>query len=151
MGTSLDFDPLSDWLGIAVEERPPTHYALLGLERHETSQDRIQEAYLRRYQAVRRYEVGPRQEAAVQILEELSRAFLILSNTERKQVYDQALPISALVVVAGPSDDAAAATDDVPVVGILETVCPNPQCIAPFLLQPEWAGAQANCKTDLLP
>jgi hypothetical protein len=150
MGTPLDFDPLSEWLEIPESERPPTHYSLLGLTYLETDHDCIQEAYLSRYQAVRRYEVGPRQEAAVQLLEDLSRAFLILSNPNRKRAYDKTLPNSAQTVAikAIETTDVLA---EAPVLGVLETsaetACPNPQCRAPFKLQKEWAGAQANCKT----
>ena len=38
------FDPYYKWLGIAPEERPPTHYRLLGLNLFESDSDVIEAA-----------------------------------------------------------------------------------------------------------
>jgi len=156
MGKPPEFDPLNAWLGIPVSEQPPTLYALLGVARFEADQGVIEEAYHQRYRLVRKYEVGPREHAAGTLLDELSRAYRILSKSDLKVTYDQQLEAS-LDVVSTNKQSVDEISDALPVVDtvlktdpmardIVEATCPNPTCGAPFQIRKEWAGFVANCK-----
>lgn len=144
-----DFDALKEWLGIPESQRPPNHYALLGLPLLEGDSERIADAYHQQYRLVRQYEVGTREEAASQVLEERSKAFRILSNLELKHVYDQALKSSLGVAVSNSkSRDGSFTTTNGstgPAEQVFETSCPNARCHVTLRLRRSMAGARARC------
>ena len=84
----MPFDPYESWLGIPQNRRPPTLYQLLGLDLFESDPAAIERAARRQISTVRRYQIGPHSEPSQQILSELARAHLILSDPDRRAAYD---------------------------------------------------------------
>jgi hypothetical protein len=84
-----DFDPYHTWLGISPREQPPHYYRLLGVDLLEGDADVIEHAADQRMAHVRSFQSGPRAATAQQLLEELTRAKLVLLDPQRKSEYDQ--------------------------------------------------------------
>lgn len=82
------FDPYDEWLQIPDSLRPPGDHELLGLAAGEPDADRIQAAYQKRYEFVRRYQNGRYSEAAQRILHELSCA----SESMKAAAFQRELP-----------------------------------------------------------
>lgn len=89
------FDPYRQWLKIPSEQRPPTHYELLGLPPHESDAARIHTAVMQRMALVRRYQLGEHAETVAALLNELSAAFNCLSDPQRRREYDDQLRAAA--------------------------------------------------------
>src|SRR5437763_344047 len=53
------FDPYHKWLGIPKDQRPPTHYQLLGVVPDEKDPEVIEEAAVRQTTHIRAYQIGP--------------------------------------------------------------------------------------------
>ena len=79
------------WLGIPEGDRPPDHYQLLRLVRFEDDLDRIRAHYRKLNTHVRKYATGPYSVQSQDILNELARAMLLLTDPVRKREYDQSL------------------------------------------------------------
>lgn len=88
---SDEFDPYLEWLGIPADQRPPDHYALLGLNRFETDPGVILDAANRRMLEIRKYQTGPRSLHTQPLLNDLAAAKLCLLNAESKTIYDAEL------------------------------------------------------------
>jgi hypothetical protein len=86
-----DFDPYRDWLNIATPQRPPNHYALLGLSELESNAAKVAAAADERMREVRSHQVGPRGKFTQKLLNELSVAKLCLLDPRAKATYDAAL------------------------------------------------------------
>lgn len=86
-----EFDPYSSWLGIPEGERPPDHYALLGLERFESDRNKIERAVQSRFNVLLDYQFGSKQETAIRLVDEITRAGESLKNDHERQRYDQQL------------------------------------------------------------
>jgi len=84
-------DVYRDWLGIKSAERPPDYYTLLGLKRFEDDRGRIQRHYRERVRLVRRYAAGKYAIESQDLLDELARAMLTLTDPARKAEYDRKL------------------------------------------------------------
>jgi len=87
----MEFDAYETWLGIPADQRPPTHYQLLGLAPYESDPAAIGQAALRRMSKVRQYQLGPHSDRAEEVLHELARARLILMDPDRRTDYDAKL------------------------------------------------------------
>ena len=85
------FDPYHKWLGIAPEERLPTHYRLLGLNLFESDPDVIEAAADRQMTYLQEVSQGSEVEQAQKLLAEVAEARLCLLNQEKKSVYDARL------------------------------------------------------------
>ena len=85
------FDPYHKWLGIAPENRPPTHYQLLGIPEFESDMDVIESAAYRQMAHVRTFQTGKHSAASQRILSELARAKICLLNPTTKTSYDTEL------------------------------------------------------------
>ncbi len=85
------FDPYHKWLGIAPEERLPTHYRLLGLNLFESDTDVIEAAADRQMTYLQEVSQGSEVEQAQKLLAEVAEARLCLLNQEKKSVYDARL------------------------------------------------------------
>jgi hypothetical protein len=85
------FDPYLKWLGIRSQERPPNHYALLGLSLFEGDPEVISNAADRQMSHVRTYQVGPHSQWSQRLLNELAGAKLCLLRADRKAPYDAQL------------------------------------------------------------
>jgi len=87
----LALDVYRDWLGIKTPERPPDYYTLLGLKRFEDDRAVIQRRYRERVRLVRRYAAGKYANESQDLLDELARAMLTLTDPARKAEYDRKL------------------------------------------------------------
>ncbi|HUY91716.1 MAG TPA: hypothetical protein VMV10_23440 [Pirellulales bacterium] len=85
------FDPYRQWLGVPSGERPPNHYALLGLSLFEQDPEAIDNAADRQMAYVRTHQNGPHAAVTQQLLNELAAARVCLLNAAKKSQYDAGL------------------------------------------------------------
>jgi len=85
------FDVYQEWLGIRDSERPLTHYQLLRVPRFCDDVARIRENYRKMNAHVRKFATGDYGRQSQELLNELARAMLTLSDATRKREYDAAL------------------------------------------------------------
>jgi hypothetical protein len=86
-----NFDPYTNWFGIAENEQPPSHYRLLGLSEFEPETERIREAGENRTQFLQDVSSGKNVEHAQRLLNEVARAVVCLTDAEKKSAYDSQL------------------------------------------------------------
>jgi hypothetical protein len=79
------------WLGIKVQDQPPTLYRLLGVDALESDLDTISYAADSRMALLRQFQIGDNAPLAEEILNELSKARVTLLNAEKKAAYDARL------------------------------------------------------------
>ncbi|MEZ6048814.1 MAG: hypothetical protein R3C11_25190 [Planctomycetaceae bacterium] len=87
----MALDVYKDWLGIPEGDRPPDHYQLLRLIQFEDDFDKIEAHYKKLNAHVRKYATGKYQQESQDLLNELARAMLCLTDPERKREYDESL------------------------------------------------------------
>jgi hypothetical protein len=87
----LALDVYREWLKIAAPERPLDHYALLGLVKFEDDRAVIQKNYRDRSSQARKYATGKFSKESQDLLDELARAMLTLTDPARKSEYDRKL------------------------------------------------------------
>ncbi len=87
----MEIDVYKEWLGIPESERPPTLYALLRLVKFEDSEDKIRKHYKKLNEHVRKYASGQYSVRSQELLNELAKAMLCLTDPERKRDYDESL------------------------------------------------------------
>ena len=84
-----------DWLKVPAKavppEGPPDHYALLGLPKFEDNAEKIRSNYGKRNRHVRGYAAGEFAERSQELLNELAKAMLCLTDEDRKRDYDASL------------------------------------------------------------
>lgn len=80
-----------DWLGIPEGDRPPDHYELLRLVRFEDDEEKVQRNYKKLNSHVRGYATGKYSTESQDLLNELARAMLCLTDPVRKRNYDESL------------------------------------------------------------
>jgi len=85
------FDPYHKWLGIPNDQRPPTHYQLLGVAEAEQDAEVIEEAAIRQATHVRSYQLGPHAADCARILKEIASARLTLLNPTKRKEYNKRL------------------------------------------------------------
>lgn len=85
------FDPYFELLGIDQSNRPPDHYALLGLELYESSAEKIDEAATDRMSRLQDLANSELMDHSQRLLNELSAARRCLLSPVRKVAYDEAL------------------------------------------------------------
>ncbi|MGC1273430.1 MAG: hypothetical protein WBC44_06950, partial [Planctomycetaceae bacterium] len=92
---SSDLNVYRDWLGIPdselAEDGVPDHYALLRLVRFEDDEDKIRGNYRKLNAHVRTYASGQYGPQSQELLNELAKAMLCLTDPERKRDYDEGL------------------------------------------------------------
>jgi hypothetical protein len=86
-----ELDVYRDWLGIKETARPLDFYQLLRLDRFEDNVDRIRRHYRKLNAHARKYSSGKFAELSQQVLNELARAMLCLTDAARKADYDTSL------------------------------------------------------------
>jgi hypothetical protein len=91
MDTAEPLDVYRDWLGIAITARPLNYYQLLRLNQYEDDQGRIRRHYRKMNSHARKYSTGDYAEQSQQLLNELARAMLCLTDLGRKAEYDESL------------------------------------------------------------
>jgi len=82
-------DVYRDWLGITDTERPVDYYQLLRLAQFDDDQDRIRRHYRKLNSHVRKFASGAYATESQQLLNELARAMLCLTDLQRKAEYDE--------------------------------------------------------------
>lgn len=87
----MELDVYKEWLGIPETERPPTLYALLRLVQFEDSEEKIRAHYKKLNEHVRKYASGQYSVRSQELLNELAKAMLCLTDPERKREYDESL------------------------------------------------------------
>ena len=84
-------DLYKEWLGIPEGSRPPNHYELLRLIQFEDDTDKIRAHYKKLNTHVRKYATGPYSVQSQDLLNELAKAMLCLTDSGRKRDYDESL------------------------------------------------------------
>jgi hypothetical protein len=84
-------DVYKEWLGIPEGPRPPDHYALLRLVQFEDDPEKIRKYYKKLNAHVRKYATGQYSDESQDLLNELAKAMLCLTDAERKLEYDRGL------------------------------------------------------------
>ena len=87
----MAIDVYKQWLGIPEELRPPTHYQLLRLVDFEDDSEKIRSHYKKLNSVVRKYASGDYMLESQDLLNELAKAMLCLTDPERKREYDESL------------------------------------------------------------
>ncbi|HVJ84841.1 MAG TPA: hypothetical protein VM452_04305 [Caulifigura sp.] len=85
----MDF--YKEWLGIPEGQRPPDHYELLRLKRFEDDSDKIRAHYKKLNAHVRKYATGQYSVQSQDMLNEMAKAMLCLTDSERKRDYDEGM------------------------------------------------------------
>ncbi|HEY4312591.1 MAG TPA: hypothetical protein VGN12_24290 [Pirellulales bacterium] len=80
-----------DWLGITETTRPLTHYQLLRLGKFEDDPAKIRLHYRKMNSHVRKFASGDFAQQSQELLNELAKAMLCLTDTRRKGEYDASL------------------------------------------------------------
>jgi hypothetical protein len=84
-------DVYRDWLGITETARPLNYYQLLRLKTFEDDAAKIPAHYRKIHAHVRKFATGEHAGAAQDLLGELARAMLCLTDAQRKREYDASL------------------------------------------------------------
>jgi hypothetical protein len=88
----VPLDVYKDWLGISEEiPRPPDQYSLLRLVMFEDDVEKIRGHYKKLNGHVRKYATGTYQVQSQELLNDLAKAMLCLTDPERKRDYDESL------------------------------------------------------------
>ncbi len=87
----MELDVYKEWLGIPDGPRPPDQYELLRLVRFEDSIDKVRKNYKKLNTHVRKYASGQYAVISQNLLNELAKAMLCLTDPERKREYDESL------------------------------------------------------------
>lgn len=83
-----EIDVYKEWLGIPEGDRPPDHYQLLRLVQFEDDADKVRNNYKKLNGHVRKYAAGKHSVRSQELLNELAKAMLCLTDAERKREYD---------------------------------------------------------------
>ncbi|MBI1900829.1 MAG: general secretion pathway protein GspE [Planctomycetia bacterium] len=84
-------DVYKEWLGIPEGPRPPDNYQLLRLVQFEDGTDKIRSNYKKLNAHVRKYATGQYSVRSQELLNELAKAMLCLTDATRKADYDISL------------------------------------------------------------
>lgn len=88
---SASFDPYRELLDIKTADRPPDHYALLGLTRFESDRQKIDDAATQRMSMLQDMANSDHVDQSQKLLNELSAARRCLLNDVQKVAYDESL------------------------------------------------------------
>lgn len=84
-------DVYRDWLGVKATDRPLNHYQLLRLKSFDDDAAGIRKNYRKLNAHVRKFATGEFGEQSQDLLNELAKAMLCLTDTKRKREYDASL------------------------------------------------------------
>src|SRR5205823_4842076 len=98
-------DPYHKWLGIPKDQRPPTHYQLLGISPGEQDREVIEEASIRQTTHLRAYQIGAHTAECTRILNEVAQARRVLLDPAKRRAYDQSLANKSAHKAATDSSD----------------------------------------------
>lgn len=103
-------DVYKEWLGIPEGDRPPDYYTLLRLVQFEDDVDKINANYRKLNAHVRKYATGQYLQESQNLLNELAKAMLCLTDLVSKEEYDAS---------QGREVHAATGTDEITTLGVL--------------------------------
>lgn len=86
-----EIDVYKEWLGIPEGDRPPDYYTLLRCVKFEDDTTKIESNYKKLNGVVRKYATGQYLKPSQDLLNELARAMLCLTDPGAKREYDQSL------------------------------------------------------------
>jgi len=86
----VEIDVYRDWLGIK-EPGPFSHYTLLRLKKFEDDTEKVRSNYKKLNGHVRKYASGQFSVRSQELLNELAKCMLCLTDPERKREYDESL------------------------------------------------------------
>lgn len=86
-----EIDVYKEWLGIPDGVRPPDYYTLLRLLQFEDDIDKIRANYRKLNAHVRKYSTGQYLVRSQELLNEMAKAMLCLTDPEGKREYDESL------------------------------------------------------------
>ena len=86
-----DIDVYKEWLGIPADVRPPDHYTRLRLVMFEDDAEKVRANYRKRNAHVRKYATGQYLLRSQELLNELAKAMLCLTDPDGKVEYDRSL------------------------------------------------------------
>jgi len=86
-----ELDVYREWLGITETQRPLNYYQLLRLKTFEDDVAKVRGHYRKLNAHVRKYATGDYAETSQEVLNELARAMLCLTDAQRKREYDVTL------------------------------------------------------------
>ena len=86
-----EIDVYKEWLGIPEGDRPPDHYTLLRLVMFEDDVEKVRSNYRKLNGHVRTYASGLYLKASQDLLNELAKAMLCLTDRESRREYDISL------------------------------------------------------------
>ena len=95
-----EIDVYKEWLGIPEGDRPPDHYTLLRLVQFEDDVEKIRGNYRKLNAHVRKYATGQYLIRSQELLNEMAKAMLCLTDPDGKHEYDASLGRETT-----PSDD----------------------------------------------
>ena len=87
----MAIDVYTQWLKIPEDQCPPNHYQLLRLVQFEDDFEKIAKFYKKLNHHVRKYATGQYVLESQELLNELAKAKLCLTDPERKREYDEGL------------------------------------------------------------
>ena len=90
-GMAKQLDVYRDWLGVQEPERPLTHYQMLRLKKFEDDAGKVREHYRKMNAHVRKFATGDFAKQSQDLLNELAKAMLCLTDAQRKAEYDASL------------------------------------------------------------
>lgn len=88
---AAEVDVYRDWLGIKETNRPLNYYQLLRLNMFEDDAEMIRTRYRKLTNQTRKYAAGQYGERSQQLMNELAKAMLCLTDASRKAEYDASL------------------------------------------------------------
>lgn len=91
------FNPYHKWLGIPLNEQPPSLYRLLGVVEFESDLEVIQFAADRQMAHLQNYKTGQHSDLSQKLLNEITHAKLVLSDPAKREAYNQELKPQAIV------------------------------------------------------
>lgn len=86
-----DIDVYKEWLGIPEGVRPPDYYTLLRVVQFEDDVEKIRNNYRKLNAHVRKYATGQYLIQSQELLNELAKAMLCLTDPDGKREYDESL------------------------------------------------------------
>lgn len=98
----MDHDLICSWLGLPPGGWPPDHYRLLGLDPGEANAELIEQRVHQRLDTVRRYQMM-HPEQATEAMNRLAQAFVCLTESASKKVYDTQLGLAVPAAPVAPS------------------------------------------------
>jgi hypothetical protein len=84
-----EIDVYKEWLGIPEGDRPPDLYTLLRVVQFEDDADKIQKNYRKLNAHVRKYATGKYLNESQDLLNEMAKAMLCLTDPDSKRDYDE--------------------------------------------------------------